>query len=269
MEDKKNSLAVPGAIVIAGMLIAGAVYFSNIKNVQNQNNDQNVPTAENTTIRTGDVTLNPVSTKDYIRGKPDAKVVIVEYSDTECPYCKQFHSTMKNLVEKLAKDGTIAWVYRNFPIKELHPKAPKEAEALLCAGKIGGNTMFWDYTDRLYSITPSNNKLEFSQLSAVAQDLGIDTTKFNACLSSSEMEPLVKIDYEDGVKAGGTGTPFSVFVASKEFNKKEVEEFLIQTVIKYRFPADLFTISKDNKRVAVSGAMPQDFLEQLVAIMSK
>jgi protein-disulfide isomerase len=210
-----------------------------------------------------------VSSKDYIRGNPDAKVVIVEYSDTECPYCKQFQGTMKNLIGKLGKDGAVAWVYRNFPIKELHSKAPKEAEALLCAGKIGGNNVFWDYTDRIYSITPSNNGLEASQLSAVAKDLGIDVTKFNACLSSGEMAPLVKIDYEDGVKAGGAGTPFSVFVASKEFDAKEVEKFLIETIIKYRFPADLFVISKDSRRVAVSGAMPQDFLEQLVAIMSK
>lgn len=258
---------MPIAVVIAGILIAGAVYFSNSNKANGPTAVQ--PTAENTTVKVFDLPMNPVSSKDFIRGNPSAKVVIVEYSDTECPFCKQFHGTMKSIVNKLAKDGTVAWVYRNFPLKELHPKAPKESEALLCAGKLGGNTAFWDYTDRIYSITPANNGLDASQLPAIAKDIGLDVAKFNACLSSGEMASLVTIDYEDGVKAGGTGTPFSVFVASKPFDKKEVEKFLVDAVIQYRFPVDLFAISNDSKRVSVSGSMPQDFVEKLVALLSK
>ena len=271
MEEKRTSLAVPIAIVAAGVLIAGAVYFSNKggpttnsnQNLQNPNDNQSAK------VKTGDIAINPVSQKDYIRGNPSAKVVIVEYSDTECPFCKQFHGTMKNLTEKLAKDSTVAWVYRHFPIIKLHPKAPKEAESTLCAGKIAGNNGFWDYIDRLFAITPSNNNLDLAQLPAIAKDVDLDETMFNTCLSSGEMAPTVDLDYQDGIKAGGTGTPFSVFVVNKPFNKKDVEEFLAKNISQYRFPPDLFEISNDNKRVSVSGSMPIEFMEGLVEILAK
>ncbi len=268
MEGKNSSLAVPIAIVIAGAIIAGAVYFSNNKGVA-ENQQANVVNVQDTVIETGDITVSPVSSKDYIRGNPGAKVVIVEFSDPECPFCKVFHGTMKSLTNKLAQNGTIAWVYRNFPLKDLHPRAPKESEALLCAGKVGGSTGFWDYTDRLYSVTPSNNKLEESQLPLIAKDVGLNVTAFNTCLSSGEMASLVSVDYEDGIKAGGTGTPFSVFITAQPFDKKAVEDFLVQNILKYKFPTELFKISSDNKKVSVSGAMPQDFMEQLIAILSK
>lgn len=268
MEEKRASLAVPIAIIVAGILIAGAVYFSNADKPtadSNQNRNGN----PNVAIKTGDIAINPVSQKDYIRGNPDASVVIVEYSDTECPFCKQFHGTMKNLTDKLAKEGAMAWVYRHFPIIKLHPKAPKEAEALLCAGKIAGNKGFWDYTDRLYAITPSNNGLDPLQLPAIAKDVSLDETAFNACLSSGEMAPTVDLDYQDGIKAGGTGTPFSVLVAREPFDKKSVEEFLAKNILKYRFSPDLFEISGDNKRVSVSGSMPIEFMEELIGVLTE
>lgn len=267
MEEKRTSLAVPIAIVVAGVLIAGAVYFSNKSNPTADSN-RNRNDGQSANVKTGDISINPVSQKDYIRGNPDARVVIVEYSDTECPFCKQFHVTMKNLTDKFAKGGTIAWVYRHFPIVKLHPKAPKEAEALLCAGKIAGNKGFWDYTDRLYAITPSNNGLDPLQLPAMAKDIGLDETAFNACLSSGEMAPTVDLDYQDGIRAGGTGTPFSVFVAREPFDKKSVEELLAKNILKYRFSPDLFEISGDNKRVSVSGSMPIEFMEELIGVLA-
>lgn len=265
--EKGNSLSVPIAIVIAGILIAAAVFFSNSKKVDNPalNQDEFQVSKINTTK----LTINPVSTKDYIRGNPDAKVVIVEYSDTECPFCKQFHGTMKSLTDKLGKDGTIAWVYRNFPIKVRHLKAVKEAEALLCAGKVGGNAKFWEYTDRLYAITPSNDQLDLAQLPLIAKEIGLNETTFKTCLNSGEMAPTVDIDYNDAIASGGTGTPYNVFVVKTTFDRKEVEDFLIKNILQYRFPPELFAISEDNLRVSVSGAMPIQFLEELVAILSK
>lgn len=268
MGEKQTSLAVPIAIVVAGVLIAGAVYFSS-KNDSAVDSNRNQNGSQSPTVKTGDIAINPVSQKDYMRGNPDAKVIIVEYSDTECPFCKQFHVTMKNLTDKFAKEGIIAWVYRHFPIVKLHPKAPKEAEALLCAGKIAGNKGFWDYADRLYAITPSNNGLDPLRLPAIAKDVNLDETAFNACLSSGEMSPTVNLDYQDGIRAGGTGTPFSVFVAREPFDKKSVEEFLAENILKYRFSPDLFEISADNKRVAVSGSMPIELMEGLIGILAK
>jgi len=263
--EKGNTLTVPIAIIAAGVLIAGAIFFSNSGTGNQTANVGNV--LKNGTIATGEVSLNPVTSKDYIRGNPNAKVVIVEFSDTECPFCKRFHGTMKSLVEKLGKDGTLAWVYRNFPIKELHSKAPKQSEAILCAGKLGGQTAFWNYTDRLYAVTPANNGLDMAQLPVIAKEVGLNETAFNACLNSNEMAAQVEAERADGIKSGGTGTPFNVFVANNAFKKENVEKYLTDSAVKYGFPLELATISQDNTRVALSGAMPIELIEGLIAAM--
>ncbi len=263
--EKGSSLAIPAAIVVAGVIVAGSIYFSNINRPTTITADT---VSQDTTVRYADISINPVSDKDYIRGNPNAKVVVVEYSDTECPFCKRFHSTMKSLADTYGKDGTVAWVYRNFPIEQLHARAQKEAEALLCAGKLGGTNGFWNYTDRVYTVTQSNDSLEPSQLPQIAKDVGLNVTAFNTCLSSGEMAARVKADYDDGVKAGGSGTPFSVFITQKEFDSKEMEEFLVEQMLKYGFPADLFAISNDHKRVSGSGAMTLEFMEALMKEMA-
>lgn len=95
---------------------------------------------------------------DYILGDKNAEVIIYEYSDTECPFCKRFHATMHEIMS--ANQGKVAWVYRHFPLDSIHPKTRKEAEAVLCAGELGGNTAFWKYLDTIFEITPANNGLD-------------------------------------------------------------------------------------------------------------
>lgn len=264
--DKENTLTVPIAIIAAGVLIAGSIFFSN-GGVSGSQSATAINSQQNGTIPFGEVALNPVTSNDYIRGNPNAKVVIVEFSDTECPFCKRFHETMQSLVEKLGKDGTMAWVYRNFPIKELHPNAPKQAEALLCAGKLGGQTAFWDFTDRVYATTPANNGLDMKQLPVIAKQIGLNETDFNTCLNSGEMTARVESERADGLKSGGSGTPFNVFVANKTFKRENVEKFLTDSALKYGFPLELATISEDNMRVALSGAMPIELIEGLISSM--
>ena len=151
-----------------------------------------------------------VTSEDYIRGDVNAAISIVEYSDTECPFCKRFHETLKTVLEKNA--GKVNWVYRHFPLATLHSKAPKEAEALECAGELGGNDVFWKYTDRLYEITPSNDGLAETQLPEIAKYVGLDVNKFNDCLSSGKMASVVQKQYDDAVASGGRGTPYSIII---------------------------------------------------------
>ncbi len=79
--------------------------------------------------------------RDHIRGNPDAPVTLVEYSDFECPFCKRFHPTVKRIVDEYG--GRVRWVYRHFPLDEIHPvKARREAAAAECAAELGGNDAF-------------------------------------------------------------------------------------------------------------------------------
>lgn len=155
--------------------------------------------------------LRPVSARDHIRGDPAAPVKIVEFSDTACPNCKRFHPTLKRLVREYP--GKVAWVYRHYPIDEIHPRARKEAEATECAAELGGNDKFWAYLDRLFEITPSNNRLDPAELPRIAVHVGLDRGKFAQCLASGRHARRVQEDVDDALAVAALGTPYTVVVA--------------------------------------------------------
>lgn len=153
--------------------------------------------------------IRPLSPTDHILGNRSAKVVLVEYSDTECPFCKTYHKTLHQLVDNYGKD--IAWVYRHNPLA-IHPKAQKEAEATECAAELGGNEKFWAYIDRLFAITPSNNKLDPAELPKIAVYVGLNEKAFNDCLASGKHAARIEADRLEIVNAGQTGTPSAVLM---------------------------------------------------------
>lgn len=204
-ETKQTNLAIPIAIVIAGVLIAGAVYLSS---------GTGASRAGGAAAEAGSLDeMRPIAKDDHIRGSPEASVKIIEYSDTECPFCKSFHPTMQRVVDEYGKNGNVAWIYRHFPLDQLHPKADKEAEATECAGELGGNDIFWKYVDRLFAVTPSNNNLDPAELPKIAQYVGLDTRAFDSCLASGKYARHVEEDYQNALATGGSGTPWSIIVA--------------------------------------------------------
>ncbi len=90
---------------------------------------------------------------DHILGNANAPVVIVEYSDSDCPYCQKFHATMHQVKDKYG--DKVAWVYRHYPLDGLHPKARMEAEASECVAKLSNNETFWKYLDAMFTINSS------------------------------------------------------------------------------------------------------------------
>jgi protein-disulfide isomerase len=234
----QNNLSIPIAIVIAGALIAGAVFFGT-KNTDNSKS-ANAPQPQAAKQQTGDLEqMKSISKDDHIRGNPDASVKIVEYSDTECPFCKRFHSTMKEVMDTYGKDGKVAWVYRHFPLDQLHSKARKEAVALECANEQGGNDKFWAYADRLYEITPANNGLDPAELPKIAEYVGLDKAKFNTCLGSTKYDKHIEDEVQNAQATGGNGTPWSIVVG------------------------------KDGKKYSLSGAQPISSIKQLIDLASE
>ncbi len=111
-----------------------------------------------------------------VRGAPDAAVTIVEFSDFECPFCKQAHGTVTKVLERYS--GRIRLAYRDFPLESIHPLARGAAEAARCA-RDGGK--FWEYHDVLFAQSP---KLAPDDLKRYAKDVGLDVEKFDACVAS-------------------------------------------------------------------------------------
>jgi protein-disulfide isomerase len=163
--------------------------------------------------------VKPVSAEDHVQGNPNAPVKVVEFSDFECPFCKSFHPTMKRIMDEYGKDGKVAWIYRHFPLDEIHSKARKEAQAAECANELGGNTAFWAFANRLFEIAPSNNRLDLKLLPQIAQEIGLDRTKFESCLAGDarggKYAAHIEANAQDAVASGATGTPYSLVIDAK------------------------------------------------------
>ncbi len=259
MEQEQNKLSIPLAIVAAGALIAGAIYFGGGPTSSRQ------PVSE-----TIDIKVPTVTAEDHYLGSPDAEIIIVEYSDTECPYCKRFHNDLKNVLADNA--GHVAWVYRHFPIAQLHTLAPKEAEATECAAELGGNQVFWRYIDTIYETTKSNDTLDPSLLPRIASNVGLNVADFNTCLESGRYTDKIDQSIKEAVEAGARGTPYSILILRQAASKNQVEDVNQLVTAERLFDQTgkpLVNVSKDLKMVSISGAMSKEVLNQLVSIILK
>jgi len=204
MEHIKNQKQIISAIVVAAFIIAAALLLKDSKPPR-QNDDNLI--IDNTTLPSAE--NRAVGIDEHIVGNPNAQIIILEYSDLECPFCKTFHGTMHQIVEN--SNGKVAWVYRHYPL-EFHTKAFAEAEAAECAWDQGGNDAFWEYVDRIFEITPSNNGLDTAKLSETAEYIGLDVGAFKTCLASGKFKAKVDADIDAGEKDGVSGTPHSIIL---------------------------------------------------------
>lgn len=134
-----------------------------------------------------------------IRGAADASVTVVEFSDFECPFCKQTHLTLKQILERYP--GKVRLAYRDFPLDSIHPQARRAAEAARCAQDQG---KFWQYHDVLFTQSP---QLALEDLRRYAGQVGLDVTKFDSCLAAGTHKAAVQRDLDEGNRLGITGTP--------------------------------------------------------------
>jgi protein-disulfide isomerase len=161
------------------------------------------------------VALAPITARDHLRGSLSAPVVIVEFADLECPYCKELHATLKKITGEYP--DKVAWIYRHYPVDSLHAKSRKEAEAAECAGELGGNKKFWQYVDYVFNVTPSNDGLDATKLPEIATAVGLDREKFSQCLLSGKYAAKIENDLQQALIAiagGRQGTPYSVIMVA-------------------------------------------------------
>ena len=200
-----NKVFIPISIVVSGLIIAGAIYLTT-----KQQNAINAPADSNI-----ELAIAPIDSSDHIKGNPDADIIIVEYSDYECPFCKGFHGTMNRIMEEYGTTGKVAWVYRHFPLTQIHQDAQPAAEATECVAKLAGNDKFWEYSDNIIAGSPAS--LSEENLIAEATKLGINETEFKACLASDYPKNEVAEDVKDGNEIAKVdkqfGTPYNILIS--------------------------------------------------------
>ncbi len=140
------------------------------------------------------------------RGKTDAKVTVVEFSDYQCPFCrKSFNEVIPALFKDYVDSGKVRFIFKDFPLS-FHPNAPKYAEAARCAGDQG---KYFEMHDKIFQeqekLGQGTVDLPFDKKWAV--ELGLDAASFNSCLDSGKYTKAVQQDFADGVAVGVSGTP--------------------------------------------------------------
>ncbi len=226
MKEKKDYTTAI-SLLVAALIIGGAIYVSTKRPSSTANND--IPSGSDALKL-----VNKVTDKDHIKGNPDAKVKIIEYSDYECPFCKRFHFTMNRIMQEYGDD--VAWVYRHFPLDTLHPKnARKVAVAAECAEEIGGKDAFWKFTDGYFNVTPSNDQTNLDVvIPQLVKQIGLDKSKFDTCVKSGKYDSHIQDEVDNAVLTGGRGTPWSILV------------------------------TEDGKYIPINGAQPYEALKQII-----
>lgn len=168
----------------------------------------------------------PVTDKDHSLGPADAPVTLVEYGDYECPHCFRAHPIIKALIKQLGP--RLRFVFRNFPMTEMHPHALHAAEAAESVAARAGAAAFWKMHDAIYEHQQdSPNALDDAHLLRYAKSAGADPAGVEEDLEEDKFEERVRADFMSGVRSGVNGTP-TFFVQGERFDGDwtDPEDFL-------------------------------------------
>lgn len=164
-----------------------------------------------------------VTDEDHIKGNKDAAITIVEYSDFQCPACAAYEPVVSQVLEELGEDAR--FVYRHFPLRQVHPNAQLAAQAAEAAAMQGA---FYAMHDELFATQRSWSNLEdpstfFSDLAA---KLELDTKQFTNDINSQEARNAVNEDFQSGSQSAVRGTPSFYVNGQKITNPQSVDAFV-------------------------------------------
>src|SRR3989344_3678796 len=194
----RTSLTIPIAIIAGGFIVALGVFVSMRKGPG--------ASAGNPAL------VRPVGANDHILGNPAAPVMIVEYSDFDCEFCKDFHNTLHQVIANAGANGKVAWVFRNFPLSEIHPNALAHAPAGGCVASTAGNDAFWKFSNALFT----NQPVDPSSYGTLASSIGISGDAFATCYStaSTTLDARIAADRQNALDVGAQGTPYSLIIVA-------------------------------------------------------
>ena len=147
-----------------------------------------------------------------IYGSEKARYTLVEFSDTECPYCKKFHDTPKQLVD--ASNGLVNWEWKHMPLGFHNPSALQASVAAECANDVGGNQAFWTFLQSVFDTTKGNGQ-GAGNLMNLAMDLNLNTEAFAICLKDPKHLEKVQADLQHAESIGVKSTPVTYIVDNK------------------------------------------------------
>ncbi|MFH0954825.1 MAG: DsbA family protein [Candidatus Micrarchaeota archaeon] len=213
--EPTNVWLVPLSIILAALIVSAAVLYG-FGNVQTTLKTGLVaqPAANPGTGNTAPIAVAPTApaptasadfsayTPRLVTGQASAQVVVVEFSDFQCPFCERAYSdAVKGIKQDYVTTGKVQFAYEEFPLESIHPNARPAAEAAECAAE---QNKFWEYHDKLYQNQQSLSDASYKQWAA---DLGLNTSQFNSCVDTKKFAQKVTDGVTLGQQKGVSGTP--------------------------------------------------------------
>lgn len=220
LNEKMNTYLVTGLLVIAafviGMLFTEVRYLKKGTGTAGTGTQQVAQQPSEDNPFGGEVdaaSVPPVTEDDYVRGNPDASITLIEYSDLECPFCKNFHDTMLQVMEEY--DGQVRWVYRHYPLS-FHANAEPAAEAAECVGSQAGNDAYWAFLDLYFATTDgSGTGVAVEDMPALAAQIdGVNAQAVETCMENDEFLAKIEEQMASGAAAGVSGTPGTILLTN-------------------------------------------------------
>lgn len=143
---------------------------------------------------------------DHIRGSKNAKVIIFEFSDYECPFCEKIHPELRKAVDEY--NGKVAWVFKYFPLSS-HPHAEEKAAVGECVAKIAGEDSFWKFTDEVFD---GGTDMTVDDVKKLAEKHKVQGAKLEDCVADADIQEKIQIDKQLGQQHGVSGTPGNVLL---------------------------------------------------------
>jgi protein-disulfide isomerase len=164
-----------------------------------------------------------VNANDHHLGNVNATITLVEYGDFQCPHCRHAHPFIKRLLRE--RNNDLHFVFRNFPLQEVHPQAYAAAITAETAGK---QDKFWEMHDLIFE---NQDKLNTKFLLSLAENIDLDMKQFAKDFKSEELQNKIETDFESGIRSGVNGTPTFFINGNKLLTYDETYESLLDAVV--------------------------------------
>ncbi|MBM3282371.1 MAG: hypothetical protein FJY86_03460 [Candidatus Diapherotrites archaeon] len=218
--DAWSAYVLPLSILLAAVILGYSLVTSaNViatgldgLSIAAPSNEDNLPTPDQGGLQvpTTNTTMAELLAADSqgVAGKDSAPIILVEYSDFQCPFCKRFYNDSDAQFKQWVSDGRIKLVFKDFPLS-FHPMAAPSANAARCAGEQG---KFWEMHDKIFDETTKLSATGTAQftnddLKAWGADLGLNTSTFNSCVDSDKYAEKIAANQAEGQSVGVSGTP--------------------------------------------------------------
>ncbi len=248
-----NKRLIPISIIVAGLIVSGSILQSSDLSLNFF--DRNEKSQEVTGI-------SPISPEEPILGNPEADIIIVEYSDTECSFCISFARERDRIMSFYGESGMVAWVYRTLPV--LNSVSKKKAMALECVAEEHNDHVFWEYLRMIQEtdITdPKNGGTDTELLKQPLKKIGVSTEFLSNCIEDERYKNKVQRNIQEAVASGAERTPFLIILLPERLSSSQ-EERIKETV--RDIPADLVLIPSNSDRLLINGSVPAEIIKEVL-----